>query len=358
MEQAASAQDSHSPFDHHTVTHAHDDSHDEQALLAGVPVTDTRSLSASVPTRSNNTSSAASSDKKDEHRTELQSTSYDAYSITFGLALVVVSSAAFAVLSLLVSISTTLGIPAMQTAITRFSFQLIFSAVWIAFSERGHLMQTETWLGKASNRRLLVQRGIIGAFSMCCLFYTVSTIPLADATCIAFLNVPITAAVAACFLGERYSIADGIAALVSAIGVILVVQPSFLFGSVQGHALPWLSVCTGLLYSVLSALVFVTIRAIGPGENALVLVFYFGVTGVIVAPILLAALQTPSLGIPGNELAIVGAQLGVGLFGFIGQVLVSRGMQLAPAGASSVRHAVVMPDSTCETLPSLLPLVL
>ena len=42
---------------------------------------------------------------------------------------------------------------------------------------------------------------------------------------------------------------------------------------------------------MLSALVFVTIRAIGPGESALVLVFYFGVTGCVVAPVLLAALQ-------------------------------------------------------------------
>lgn len=213
----------------------------------------------------------------------------DSASAVMGLILVIAASATFASMSLLVSLAARLGVPSLLSATFRFGAQAAFSVAWIARAKRGRLGVPETWLGKPANRRLLVQRGLIGAVSMCCLFYTVSTIPLAEATCIAFLNVPITAAVAACFLGERYTVVDGLAGAASAVGVVLVVQPSALFGG--GASLPVLSLASGLLYSILSALVFVTIRAIGPGESALVLVLYFGVTGCVVAPVLLAALQ-------------------------------------------------------------------
>jgi drug/metabolite transporter (DMT)-like permease len=224
-----------------------------------------------------------------------------------GLVLVVLSSAAFASLSLLVSQSSRLGIPSLQSATVRFSVQTLLSALWISRAKHDQLDRQDTWLGKPENRRLLVLRGIIGAVAMCCLFYAVSTLPLADATCIAFLNVPLTTIIAACTLGERYTLADGAACIASSIGVLLVVQPTALFGG--NVDLPLLSVCIALTYACLSSCVFVTIRAIGPRESSLVLVLYFGVTGCIVAPALLGLLQTPSAGLEGHAAEVAGLQV-------------------------------------------------
>lgn len=216
----------------------------------------------------------------------------DASSAAIGLLLVIASSAAYSSMSLLVSLATQLGVPSMLSATFRFAAQTALSIAWIAYAHRRNLCSAETWLGKQTNRHLLVQRGIVGAVAMCGLFYMVSTAPLADATCIAFLNVPVTAAVAAVVLGERYTYADGLAATASAVGVVLVVQPSILFGSSESSAAVSLfSLTSGLIYAVFSALVVVTVRAIGPGESAVVLVLYFGVTGCIVAPLLLITLQ-------------------------------------------------------------------
>lgn len=254
-----------------------------------------------------------------------------AQSAFFGLLLVILSSAAFASMNLLVSQSSRLGVPSFQSASVRFFAQTTLSVAWITHAKQGKLALLDTWLGKSNNRRLLIQRGVLGAVAMCCLFYTVSTLPLAEATCIAFLNVPFTTIIAACTLGERYTLADGIAGIASTIGVVLVVQPPAIFGGRLD--LPLLSLCIGLLYAVLSSCVFVTIRAIGPHESALVLVLYFGATGCIVAPSLLGIFQSPSLG--ADIGAVAGLQIGVGLLGFVGQVFVNRGMQLAPAGPSS-----------------------
>lgn len=288
-------------------------------------------------------------------------------SVIIGLVLVILSTAAYASMSLLVSLAAQRGVPSMLSATFRFAAQTALSIAWIAYAHRGKLCAAETWLGKPANRQLLVQRGILGAVAMCGLFYAVSTAPLADATCIAFLNVPITVAVAAVVLGEQYTFADGLAGAASAIGVVLVVQPLALFGGTETSApLSLLSVASGLLYALFSALVFVTIRAIGPGESALVLVLYFGITGCFVAPLLLITLQAsnvitlvcvfratkpsgdipkhfdgqqvPSLGPPKSLTEVLGLEAGICTLGFVGQVILNRGLQLAPAGPASVRY--------------------
>jgi drug/metabolite transporter (DMT)-like permease len=90
------------------------------------------------------------------------------------------------------------------------------------------------------------------------------------------------------------------------------------------------------------SMAYITIRQIGAGEDPLVVTLYFSAVGIVVVPILAAlsqgfgdaALWTPR---------VAALELVVGVTGFLGQLLLNRGMALSPAGPATVmRYADVV----------------
>lgn len=86
-------------------------------------------------------------------------------------------------------------------------------------------------------------RGVVGCISVSCIFFGVRYLPLADATALTFLAPAFVAAISPCVLGEtphRVWPALG----VCSVGVLLVTQPGFLFGTTR---LPALGLFFGLM---------------------------------------------------------------------------------------------------------------
>lgn len=174
---------------------------------------------------------------------------------------------------------------------------------------------------------VLLLRGLLGFAALSCFYYALVHLPLADATVLQYTNPVWTALLAGWLLGERVRPREAALVLASLLGVVLIARPSFVFGGVP--RLDLLAVAVALAGSMFSASAYITIRKLGRTEHPLVIVFYF-------------TLVTVPAAIPGVLLAAVwptpfewGVLLAIGLSAQAGQVYLTRGLQLEPAGRAT-----------------------
>lgn len=181
---------------------------------------------------------------------------------------------------------------------------------------------------KGERRGMLMLRGLFGYGALSCLYYSLVHLPLADATVLQYMNPIITALLAGWLLDERMQRWEVGLVLASFFGVILIARPSFLFGSASS-GLDLGAVAIALLGATCSACAYVTVRKLSRTEHPLVIVYYFTLVTVPAAiPGTLANAVWPS----SREWLIL---LGVGLAAQGGQVYLTRGLQLEPAGKAT-----------------------
>ena len=182
---------------------------------------------------------------------------------------------------------------------------------------------------------LLTLRGVIGSVALFCVFSALTQLPLAAATVIQYLHPSFTALLAWGLLGERLSWRVLLAVVVGWIGVLLLTDPAGL-GAV-GAALPWTGVALALAGSLLSALAYVSVRALGRSEHPLVIVFYFPLVGLVLSlPLALLDPVVPTR-------AELGWLLGVGLLTQLGQLALTRGLLAMPAARATAISYVQVP---------------
>jgi drug/metabolite transporter (DMT)-like permease len=129
------------------------------------------------------------------------------------------------------------------------------------------------------------------------------------------------------FLGERLRGREVVSVLVSLVGVMLVMRPSFLFGEGAGLD-PW-TVGIGLAGAVFSAGAYVTVRKLGATEHPAVIVLYFALVSTVASvPTALPGLLWPT---PVEWLVL----LGVGIATQAGQVCITHGLRLERAGRAT-----------------------
>lgn len=232
----------------------------------------------------------------------------------------------FSVMSLLVKLSgQRLG--TQQIVLARGVISLLLS-YWLLRRVRLSPWGREPWL--------LLLRGVLGFAALSCFYYGVIHLPLADATVIQYTNPIFTALLAAWLLGERIGWRQGALVLLSMTGVVLMARPSFLFGE-RTTALDPLVVAIALTGAILSAGAYVTVRSLGAREHPLIIVFYFPLVTVPASlPFAIAGWVWPT----SWEWLVL---LGVGISTQIGQVYLTRGLQLEPAGrATSVAYLQIV----------------
>ena len=174
-------------------------------------------------------------------------------------------------------------------------------------------------------RGLLVFRGLSGFMGLLCFFYAVPRLPLADVTVLQYTNPIFTALMAALFLREALGRRDLAALAASLAGVVLVAQPSFLFGQAP-ESLPLVPVGVALLGAVFAAAAYTTVRKLRETEHHLVVVFYFPLIATPASvPVMWADALWPT---PFEWLLLVG----IGVVSQIGQVYITRGLQAEKAG--------------------------
>ncbi|MCP9772154.1 DMT family transporter [Synechococcus sp. Tobar12-5m-g] len=182
---------------------------------------------------------------------------------------------------------------------------------------------------------LLLVRGLLGSVALYCVFAALTRLPLAAATVIQYLHPTFTALLAWALLGERLSWRVLLAAVVGWIGVLLLTDPAG-FGA-PGAGLPWTGVMLALAGSLLSALAYVSVRALGRSEHPLVIVFYFPLVGLALSlPLVLLDPVLPNR-------AELGWLLGVGVLTQLGQLALTRGLLGLPAGRATAVSYVQVP---------------
>ncbi|MBW1647008.1 MAG: EamA family transporter [Deltaproteobacteria bacterium] len=166
-------------------------------------------------------------------------------------------------------------------------------------------------------RRHLV-RSLAGLGSMYLFFYTLGRLPLAEAVLLSYTSPIFIPLVARLWIGEPLSHVVYRAVFLGFAGVVLILRPGP--GVLRPAAL------LGLGSGALMAVAMVSIRRMSDTEPPGRIVFYFSLLATVVSSVPLTwSWQTPS---PRATTVLVG----IALLAVLGQMLLTRGYSLAPAG--------------------------
>jgi drug/metabolite transporter (DMT)-like permease len=226
----------------------------------------------------------------------------------------------FSIMSLLVKVAGQ-RLPSQEVVMVRAVITFVLS-VW-AVRAAG----ARPW-GTRGRRKLLVWRGIFGFTALSAFYHSIVNLPLADATVIQYTNPVFAGLLAVPFLGERLRRREVISVLVSIVGVVMVMRPSFLFG--EGAALDPVTVGIGLFGAMCSSAAYIAVRKLGETEDASVIVFYFALVSVIAA--VPTALLSGAIWPTPVEWLVM---LGLGIATHLGQMSITHGLRLERAGRAT-----------------------
>jgi len=159
-------------------------------------------------------------------------------------------------------------------------------------------------------------RAILGVSAMYCFFYALANLQLADGMLLKMTAPLFMPLIAALWLYEKLGTKIWLAVGLGFVGVALVLQPEGEFN--------WVAL-VGLAGGMFAAGAKVTVRRLGQTEPTMRIVFYFSLVVMLIATIpLLWAWRTPTA-------VEWGLLFLMGLFGTLGQLLLTRGYSIAAA---------------------------
>lgn len=234
----------------------------------------------------------------------------------------ILSALGFALMGACVKAASHRGIPVLEILAARALVSACLSYIDIKrkkISPWGH------------NKFLLTLRGLIGTIALICVFYAVTVLPLAEATLLQYLYPIFTTLLAFVFLKEGIQRSALVCIFLSLTGLLIMVQPAFLFGTVAGNhePLPFLGVASALLGALGSGTAYVVVRRLSDSEDASVIIFYFPFMALPVSCLLLWNDFILPTGISWLLLLLVG------LFTQVAQYGLTKAMQTERAGKAS-----------------------
>lgn len=208
------------------------------------------------------------------------------------------------------------------------SQELVFARSVLSFAMSLALLRGAGVSPLGNRRGLLLLRGLYGFGGLSCAYYSLTHLPLAEATLLSYLHPVFTALLAIRVLGEHPDRRLAVSIATSTAGVVLVTRP---FGILGGDAAPLdpFAVGVALAGAFFVACAYVGVRQLSRSEHPLVIVLYFPM---IAAPASLPATLRHGVWPEGVEwLAIAG----IALFAQLGQMAITRGLGLVPAGRAT-----------------------
>jgi len=179
-----------------------------------------------------------------------------------------------------------------------------------------------SFFGSKKSRKHLVMRSLFGFTGVILYFFTLSSIPLADAVTLNKLSPFFVVIAAAIFLKEKMGPIHIGALVIVFSGVLLIVKPGF-----NPEIIPALA---GLGSALMAGLAYTTIRHLGKTEHPFTIIFYFcSISTVLSLPLLLLDFHIPGL----NELLLL---VGIGFFASGGQLFMTLSYKYGEAGKVSI----------------------
>jgi len=250
-------------------------------------------------------------------------------SIPISLRFMLLSAFAFALMTACVKLVGTHHIPVFEIVAARGLISLIISYVDIKRKK------IPVW---GNNKKLLIARGVVGTFALMCVYYAVTTLPLAEATLLQYMYPVFTAILAFIFLKERIQRSTLICILLCLLGLLTMVKPNL---SLTGDVvLPWFSVFIALIGSLGSGTAYVIVKRLSQSEDSSVIIFYFPLIALPLSLILLG----DNFVMPDLQALVL--LLFVGIFTQIGQVGLTKAMQTEVAAKVSAFSYVQVLFST------------
>lgn len=259
-----------------------------------------------------------------------------------GARYMLVSALGFALMAACVKLAAMRGIPLLEIVAARSLVSLVIS--YLDIKRKG----LSVW---GSQRALLVARGVVGTLALICVYYAVTTLPLAEATLLQYMHPLFTALLALVVLKEGIGLSTVVCIVLSITGLVVMVEPGLLRDTAP--ALPLFSVAMALAGAFGSAVAYVLVRRLSATEDASVIILYFP----LVALPLSATLLGDEFVVP--DMTSLALLLLVGLFTQVGQLGLTHAMRSETAGKAAaysyiqVLFAVLLGWGIFGELPSL-----
>ena len=235
-----------------------------------------------------------------------------------GVRYMLLSALGFALMAVCVKAVSTYDIPVLEIVAARAIVSLVISYLDVKRK------RISLW---GTHKPLLIARGVVGALALMCVYFSVTTLPLAEATILQYLHPVFTALLALFFLKERVQYSTLLCIVLSILGLTVMVKPDLISGySVE---LPWLSVVAALIGALGSAVAYVIVRRLSQSEDSSVIIFYFPLIALPVSVFLLGS----DFVMPNGEALIL--LLLVGVFTQVGQVGLTKAMQYEKASKAT-----------------------
>ncbi|MGD8171573.1 DMT family transporter [Vibrio sp. TRT 21S02] len=245
--------------------------------------------------------------------------------IPVGVRFMLLSALGFALMSACVKYVSVYGIPLFEIVAARALISLIISYLDVKRK------RISMW---GNNKFLLLLRGAVGTVALMCVYYSVTTLPLAEATILQYAHPVFTALLGVLFLKERVQGATIMCILLSMAGLAIMVQPG------TTTDLPTFSVMMALLGAFGSAIAYVIVRRLSQTEDSSVIILYFPMIALPTSILLMwNDFVLPSLWI--TFMLVL-----VGVFTQIGQYGLTKAMQTQAAAQASAYSYVQIVFST------------
>lgn len=229
------------------------------------------------------------------------------------------SGLGFALMAACVKLASQQGIPLMEIIAARALISLLIS---YADVRRRNVSPF------GNHKALLIARAIVGTLALMCVYYSVSAMPLAEATVLQYLHPMFTAIIAWWFLKERIHKSTLLCILLSLIGLLCIARPAFIFSSVTSD-IPGLALLAAIAGAMGAAIAYVMVRKLSQSEDSSVIIFYFPFVALPISLLLLGSDFVMPKGSQWLTLMLVG------VFTQVGQVGLTKAMQTETAGKAT-----------------------
>jgi drug/metabolite transporter (DMT)-like permease len=239
------------------------------------------------------------------------------FSVPLGLRYMLLSALGFSLMAAGVKQASHYNIPVLEIVAVRAIVSLLLSYIDVKRKK------ISIW---GINKSLLLARGAVGSIALMCVYFAVSTLPLAEATLLQYTYPAFTAVLALLFLKEKIQFATIICISFSILGLIIMMLPNL---NTDAALLPTISVTAALIGAFLSAIAYILVRKLSQVEDTSVIIFYFPLIALPSSLILL-----------GNDFIIPDSKslvllIAIGIFTQIGQIGLTKAMAVETAGKAA-----------------------
>jgi drug/metabolite transporter (DMT)-like permease len=235
---------------------------------------------------------------------------------------ILISALGFALMAACVKGVSVYGIPVLEIVAARAIVSIVISYIDIKRKRIG------LW-GK--NKPLLIARGTVGSVALFFVYYAITTLPLAEATILQYLNPVFTAVLAVVFLKEKVQRSTLLCIVLSLLGLGVMLAPNIQLSSNAITTMPysWLSIGAAILGGFGSAVAYVLVKKLTKTEDSSVIIFYFPLISLPISVVLLGSdFVIPSL--PALGLLVL-----IGVFTQVGQVGLTKALDSADANKAT-----------------------